>query len=71
MGTSYSGPKNIQYKTSSGTCQIEASVNFSWSEWVKQGNVCNNWGNTGQISIISPLKVSIPNGETFKITNCW
>jgi hypothetical protein len=71
MGTLYSGPKNIQYETSSGTCQIEASVNHSWSEWIKQGNVFNNWGNGGQISIISPLKVSIPSGATFKITNCW
>jgi Tfp pilus assembly protein PilX len=71
MGTLYSGPKNIQYETSFGTCQIEASVNHSWSEWVKQGNVFNNWGNGGQISIISPLKVSIPSGATFKITNCW
>jgi hypothetical protein len=71
MGTLYSGPKNIQYETSSGTCQIEASVNHSWSEWVKQGNVFHNWGNGGQISIISPLKVSIPSGATFKITNCW
>lgn len=71
LNTEYSGEKKIQYETTAGTCQISASSN-EWASWVETGTISSNWGTVGgQISISSPLKVEIPEGETFTITNCW